>query len=314
MVEHHLSQMRTVPGYKAVSSVADGGKERDKNIWEPWESIGVTAQNLTRLREAIGPEAVLGIDYHHRLTVAEAASFCQRMPNGTLDFLEEPIRDETPEAYEALRKMTPVPFAIGEEISSKGMGVSMIVIGNADQAVSWVRVARALGASHLRANGTVDALAAAATSLPSDLRLVFQMHSGSPFENVALATDSLRQIPSDRFGLMPEPANLLFAGETWRADLFAPLKGRIYGCNAQSIALDAKSDAMVVMNDGRKVPYSRCAWPDNKALGFSAFIAALRAVGYTDYINFIDPSQPGLSVYDLAASTAAYARECVAHA
>jgi galactonate dehydratase len=41
------------------------------------------------------------------------------MPSGTLDFLEEPIRDETPEAYEALRRMTDVPFAIGEEFSSK---------------------------------------------------------------------------------------------------------------------------------------------------------------------------------------------------
>jgi hypothetical protein len=38
---------------------------------------------------------------------------------GTLDFLEEPIRDETPEAYESLRKMTDVPFAIGEEFASK---------------------------------------------------------------------------------------------------------------------------------------------------------------------------------------------------
>ena len=46
---------------------------------------------------------MLGIDYHHRLSVAEAASFCQRCRRGTLDFLEEPIRDETPEAYESLR-------------------------------------------------------------------------------------------------------------------------------------------------------------------------------------------------------------------
>jgi galactonate dehydratase len=41
------------------------------------------------------------------------------MPSGTLDFLEEPIRDETPEAYEALRRMVDVPFAIGEEFASK---------------------------------------------------------------------------------------------------------------------------------------------------------------------------------------------------
>jgi galactonate dehydratase len=62
---------------------------------------------------------VLGIDFHHRLSVAEAASFCQRMPSGTIDFLEEPIRAETPEAYESLRTMVDVPFAIGEEFASK---------------------------------------------------------------------------------------------------------------------------------------------------------------------------------------------------
>ena len=89
------------------------------NIYEPRESIALTATWLTQLREAIGPEPVLGVDYHHRLSVAEAASFCHRMPPGTLDFLEEPIRDETPEAYESLRTMVDVPFAIGEEISNK---------------------------------------------------------------------------------------------------------------------------------------------------------------------------------------------------
>jgi galactonate dehydratase len=87
--------------------------------FEPRESIGPTATWLTKLREAVGPDPVLGIDYHHRLSVAEAASFCQRLPPGTLDFLEEPIRDETPDAYAALRSMVEVPFAIGEEFQSK---------------------------------------------------------------------------------------------------------------------------------------------------------------------------------------------------
>ena len=99
--------------------VARGSHAADSNIYEPRKSIALTATWLTQLREAIGPEPVLGVDYHHRLSVAEAASFCQRMPPGTLDFLEEPIRDETPEAYESLRTMVDVPFAIGEEISSK---------------------------------------------------------------------------------------------------------------------------------------------------------------------------------------------------
>src|SRR4029453_3973355 len=89
------------------------------DLFEPRESIAYTAQWLVKAREEIGSELTLGIDYHHRLSIAEAASFCQRMPAGTLDFIEEPIRDETPEAYEALRKLTNVPFAVGEEFSSK---------------------------------------------------------------------------------------------------------------------------------------------------------------------------------------------------
>ena len=36
-----------------------------------------------------------------------------------LDFLDELIRDETPEAYEVLRRMSEIPFVIGEEFASK---------------------------------------------------------------------------------------------------------------------------------------------------------------------------------------------------
>ena len=89
------------------------------DVFEPRESVGLTAEAMIAVREAVGTLPVIGVEFHHRLSVAEAASFCQRMPSGTLDFLEEPIRDETPEAYETLRTMTDVPFAIGEEFSSK---------------------------------------------------------------------------------------------------------------------------------------------------------------------------------------------------
>jgi galactonate dehydratase len=96
-----------------------GGFTGESDIFEPRESISYTAQWLTKVREECGSDFVMGIDYHHRLSIAETASFCQRMPMGTLDFIEEPIRDESPEAYEALRKLTDVPFAVGEEFASK---------------------------------------------------------------------------------------------------------------------------------------------------------------------------------------------------
>jgi galactonate dehydratase len=103
-------------GWDAVRFFPAADKD---GMFEPRQSIGNTAKWLVKARETLGDTVVLGIDYHHRLSIAETASFCQKMPSGTLDFLEEPIRDETPEAYEALRKLTDVPFAIGEEFASK---------------------------------------------------------------------------------------------------------------------------------------------------------------------------------------------------
>jgi galactonate dehydratase len=95
------------------------GDGSDPDEFDPRASLAPTADALVRARELLGSGVSLGIDYHHRLSVAETASFCHRMPRGTLDFLEEPIRDENPGSYASLRTMVDVPFAIGEEFSSK---------------------------------------------------------------------------------------------------------------------------------------------------------------------------------------------------
>ncbi|MGT2516682.1 mandelate racemase/muconate lactonizing enzyme family protein (plasmid) [Sphingomonas panni] len=89
------------------------------HVYDPRKAIAVAADALIEARAALGSDVVLGIDFHHRLQPAEAASFCQRMPSGTIDFLEEPIRQQCPAAYAQLRSMTDMPFAIGEEFASK---------------------------------------------------------------------------------------------------------------------------------------------------------------------------------------------------
>jgi galactonate dehydratase len=120
-VEQALEQARLLiaDGWRVIRFGLLAPAGDDPSVFEPRESLAVSAELLERAREELGSRVVIGIDYHHRLSVAEAASFCQMLPPGTIDFLEEPIRDETPQAYEALRRMTSVPFAIGEEFSSK---------------------------------------------------------------------------------------------------------------------------------------------------------------------------------------------------
>lgn len=98
---------------------AERESKHPTKIFEPRESLSTTAKWLRKIRESIGDSTVIGIDYHHRLNVAEAISFCERLPVGTIDFLEEPIRAENVEAYAALRQSTGIPFAVGEEFASK---------------------------------------------------------------------------------------------------------------------------------------------------------------------------------------------------
>ncbi len=89
------------------------------SIYEPLESVSLAAHWIREVRQRVGPEIGLSIDFHHRLSVAKAAIFCQQIGDLGLMFLEEPIRAENPQAYRRLRQMTPIPFAIDEELASK---------------------------------------------------------------------------------------------------------------------------------------------------------------------------------------------------
>jgi galactonate dehydratase len=93
--------------------------ETDESIYEPLESLELAAHWIKEVRKAVGTGVELSIDFHHRLSVVEAALFCQKIADVNLFFLEEPIRAENHKAYQQLRTMTPIPFAIGEEFSSK---------------------------------------------------------------------------------------------------------------------------------------------------------------------------------------------------
>ena len=106
--------LRFVPG------MGDAGWSDDHNdVYEPFESIELAVHWLGEIRRTLGSTVELSIDFHHRLSVAEAALFCQRVEPLHLHFVEEPIRAESADAYRQLRGMTRVPFAIGEEFSSK---------------------------------------------------------------------------------------------------------------------------------------------------------------------------------------------------
>lgn len=117
-IEDALEKTRTLVdhGWDCVRIYPTGF---DTDTFDPRSSLPHTAETLTAIRAEFGKKLCLGIDLHHRYSPAEIANFCAMMPRGTLDFLEEPIRCESPEAYAMLRAHTDIPFAVGEEFASK---------------------------------------------------------------------------------------------------------------------------------------------------------------------------------------------------
>src|SRR5215217_6336797 len=73
LLEEGWNVIRTVPVMQAHMPPPKDGTPVDSRLFEPRESIGETARWLNKVREELGSDFALGIDYHHRLSVAETA-------------------------------------------------------------------------------------------------------------------------------------------------------------------------------------------------------------------------------------------------
>lgn len=100
-------------------TTGEHGNPKQETIFNPRQSISNVAGYINEIRQTIGYQTTLGIDYHHRLSASETISFLNRVDDGALDFLEEPIRAQSPEAYRTIQLSSKTPFAIGEEFTSK---------------------------------------------------------------------------------------------------------------------------------------------------------------------------------------------------
>ncbi len=74
LAESGWRYLRFVPGMGD-----EGWTDEHGDLYEPFESIELAVHWLGEIRRALGSSVELSIDFHHRLSVAEAALFCQRV-------------------------------------------------------------------------------------------------------------------------------------------------------------------------------------------------------------------------------------------
>lgn len=166
--------------------------------------------------------------------------------------------------------------------------------GSDDEAFSaFAGVIAGLGGEGIRVGGALPVLKKAAQlAAPHGIKILYQMHTGGPFETVANAAATIAEISEPNFGIMPEPANLVMGRETFNEDMFEPLRGKIFGVHVQTLAVSSDAANALKLADGTEVRYDRVPYDENKQTDFATFFAALKKAGFDGYVNELEPRPP----------------------
>ena len=120
----------TVPAYvSSIGGVSD--KEKAERV-EHWIGLGFTSfkhhggrgiesdvKTVQTIRDAAGPEAVVGYDAHWVYSAGEAARLAQKLAESDVAFFEAPMDPENVDAHARLAAQSPVPIAVGECIRTR---------------------------------------------------------------------------------------------------------------------------------------------------------------------------------------------------
>jgi galactonate dehydratase len=93
--------------------------QNNQNILEPVESVALAEEQISIIRESLGPEIQICFDIHTRLDTAHAISLCRAVEKFRPFFMEDPLRSENPASYRKLSRHISVPIAAGEQWASK---------------------------------------------------------------------------------------------------------------------------------------------------------------------------------------------------
>ncbi|HUY03165.1 MAG TPA: galactonate dehydratase [Rhodocyclaceae bacterium] len=88
--------------------------------------------NVQAVREAVGPDIGLGLDFHGRVHKPMARVLMRELAPYKLMFIEEPVLSEHLEALPELAAISPAPIALGERLYSRYDFKRVLQIGGVD--------------------------------------------------------------------------------------------------------------------------------------------------------------------------------------
>ncbi|KAA5835133.1 galactonate dehydratase [Saccharopolyspora hirsuta] len=99
---------------------------------DTWAKVDRCVANVAAVREAVGPDIGIGVDFHGRVHRPMAKVLLRELEPYRLMFVEEPVLSEHLEDVADVLKGSPIPIALGERLYSRWDFKSVLASGAVD--------------------------------------------------------------------------------------------------------------------------------------------------------------------------------------
>ena len=117
MVDYAREQVAA--GWQFVRFHVGEARMEREGIYEQAQALRWTVDAFAALREALGAEVEICVDFHQRTTPPYAIQLARELAPMRPFFIEDPVRAENPAQFAYLRQHISAPIATGEQIPSK---------------------------------------------------------------------------------------------------------------------------------------------------------------------------------------------------
>ena len=109
------AQAAVARGFTAVKM---NGTEEVQYV-DSYDKVERCLQNVAAVREAVGPNVGIGVDFHGRVHRPMAKVLVKELEPYKLMFIEEPVLSEHEEALKEIARISSTPIALGERLYSR---------------------------------------------------------------------------------------------------------------------------------------------------------------------------------------------------
>ncbi|WP_029117505.1 galactonate dehydratase [Mycobacterium sp. URHB0044] len=124
---------------KAASEVVERGFTAVKmngteelQYLDSWDKVDRCLANVAAVRDAVGPDIGIGVDFHGRVHKPMAKVLLNELVPFRLMFVEEPVLSEHVDGFVDVLRQSPIPIALGERLFSRWDFKTVIASGAVD--------------------------------------------------------------------------------------------------------------------------------------------------------------------------------------